>query len=88
MLVLGAIFVGIAVVSDGTWALAAGTARAWIARSPRRLELIGGAGGRSATLHPAAPTPEPLPFAEPGQDPVQLIVLSLDSEAVRAGMRW
>jgi threonine/homoserine/homoserine lactone efflux protein len=45
MLVLGAIFVGIAVVSDGIWALTAGTARAWIARSPRRLELIGGAGG-------------------------------------------
>jgi threonine/homoserine/homoserine lactone efflux protein len=33
------------VLSDSTWALAAGTARAWIARSPRRLELIGGAGG-------------------------------------------
>ncbi len=45
MLVLGAIFVGIAIVSDGTWALAAGTARAWLARSPRRLEAIGGAGG-------------------------------------------
>lgn len=45
MLALGAIFVGIAVVSDGTWALAAGTARAWFARSPRRLEAIGGAGG-------------------------------------------
>jgi threonine/homoserine/homoserine lactone efflux protein len=45
MLLLGAIFIGIAVISDGTWALAAGTARAWIARSPRRLELIGGAGG-------------------------------------------
>jgi threonine/homoserine/homoserine lactone efflux protein len=39
------VFVAIAVLSDSTWALAAGTARAWIARSPRRLELIGGAGG-------------------------------------------
>ena len=27
------------------WALAAGGFRAWFARSPRRLELIGGAGG-------------------------------------------
>jgi threonine/homoserine/homoserine lactone efflux protein len=45
MLLLGAVFIGIAVVSDGTWALAAGTARAWLGRSPRRLELIGGAGG-------------------------------------------
>jgi threonine/homoserine/homoserine lactone efflux protein len=45
MLLLGAIFIGIAVLSDGSWALAAGTARAWLARSPRRLEVIGGAGG-------------------------------------------
>jgi threonine/homoserine/homoserine lactone efflux protein len=45
MLGLGMVFVAIAVLSDSTWALAAGTARAWIARSPRRLELIGGAGG-------------------------------------------
>ena len=45
MLLLGAIFVGIAVISDGTWAVAAGSARAWLARSPRRLELIGGTGG-------------------------------------------
>jgi threonine/homoserine/homoserine lactone efflux protein len=45
MLLLGAIFIGIAVISDGSWALAAGTARNWLARSPRRLELIGGTGG-------------------------------------------
>jgi len=45
MLLLGAIFTGIAVISDGSWALAAGTARSWLARSPRRLELIGGTGG-------------------------------------------
>jgi len=45
MLLLGAVFMAIAVVCDSTWALAAGTARAWIARSPRRLELVGGAGG-------------------------------------------
>lgn len=45
MMLLGAVFIAIAVVSDSTWALAAGTARAWLGRSPRRLELIGGAGG-------------------------------------------
>jgi threonine/homoserine/homoserine lactone efflux protein len=45
MLLLGAIFIAIAMVSDSTWALAAGTARAWLGRSPRRLELIGGSGG-------------------------------------------
>ena len=45
MLLLGMVFVAIAVLSDSTWALAAGTARAWFARSPRRLELIGGTGG-------------------------------------------
>jgi threonine/homoserine/homoserine lactone efflux protein len=45
MLLLGAVSVGIAVVSDGAWAIVAGTARAWLGRSPRRLELIGGVGG-------------------------------------------
>lgn len=45
MLLLGAIFIAIAALSDGAWALAAGTARAWLTRSPRRLELVGGAGG-------------------------------------------
>ena len=45
MLLLGAIFLAIAVVCDSTWALVAGTARAWLARSPRRMEIIGGTGG-------------------------------------------
>jgi threonine/homoserine/homoserine lactone efflux protein len=45
MLLLGSVFVAIAVVCDSSWALAAGTARAWMARSPRRLEMVGGAGG-------------------------------------------
>jgi threonine/homoserine/homoserine lactone efflux protein len=45
MLLLGAVFITIAVLSDSTWAVAAGTARAWIARSPRRLALVGGTGG-------------------------------------------
>jgi threonine/homoserine/homoserine lactone efflux protein len=44
-LLLGAVFLGIAVVSDSTWAIVAGTARNWFAKSPRRLAAIGGAGG-------------------------------------------
>jgi threonine/homoserine/homoserine lactone efflux protein len=45
MLLLGAVFITIAVLSDSTWAVVAGTARAWIARSPRRLARVGGTGG-------------------------------------------
>ena len=45
MLLLGAIFVAIAVFCDSTWALVAGTARTWLARSPRRLAIVGGTGG-------------------------------------------
>jgi threonine/homoserine/homoserine lactone efflux protein len=45
ILLLGLVFAVIAIVSDTTWALAAGRCRRWFARSPRRLELIGGAGG-------------------------------------------
>lgn len=43
--VLGLIFVSIALLSDGLWGLAAGTARQWFARSPHRLARLGGAGG-------------------------------------------
>jgi threonine/homoserine/homoserine lactone efflux protein len=45
LLTLGAIFCTIALVCDGIWALAAGAARAWLVRSPRRLAAIGGTGG-------------------------------------------
>lgn len=45
ILVLGAIFAAIAVVSDTTWVLLAGRSRTWFMGSPRRLELIGGTGG-------------------------------------------
>jgi threonine/homoserine/homoserine lactone efflux protein len=45
MLALGAIAVGIAVLSDSVWGMVAGTARSWLARSPRRLAALGGAGG-------------------------------------------
>ncbi|HUJ33798.1 MAG TPA: LysE family translocator [Solirubrobacteraceae bacterium] len=45
ILVLGLVFAVIAIISDTIWALAAGGFRAWFSRSPRRLELVGGAGG-------------------------------------------
>jgi threonine/homoserine/homoserine lactone efflux protein len=45
MLVLGALFAVMALVLDSAWAAAAGTARQWLARSPRRLALIGGTSG-------------------------------------------
>jgi threonine/homoserine/homoserine lactone efflux protein len=45
MLALGALFPAIALVLDSMWALLASTARTWFARSPRRLELVGGTGG-------------------------------------------
>ncbi len=45
LLVLGVIWVAIALVSDSAWATIAGAARDWFARSPRRLELVGGTGG-------------------------------------------
>jgi threonine/homoserine/homoserine lactone efflux protein len=45
MLLLGAVFVAIALVSDSTWGLLAGTARTWFASRPHRLERLGGAGG-------------------------------------------
>jgi threonine/homoserine/homoserine lactone efflux protein len=35
----------LALLSDGIWTLAASGARAWFARSPRRMEIVGGAGG-------------------------------------------
>jgi threonine/homoserine/homoserine lactone efflux protein len=45
IILLGAIFAGVALISDSTWAVAAGTVRAWLAASPRRLALLGGTGG-------------------------------------------
>lgn len=43
--VLGATFLAIALVSDSVWALAAGTARQWFARSPRRISAVSTTGG-------------------------------------------
>jgi threonine/homoserine/homoserine lactone efflux protein len=45
MAALGVLFVLIALVSDSLWGLTAGTARQWLARSPRRLEWLGASGG-------------------------------------------
>lgn len=45
LFLLGCIFLAIGVVSDSAWAIAAGTARAWLARSRRRLETLAGTGG-------------------------------------------
>jgi threonine/homoserine/homoserine lactone efflux protein len=41
LLALGLVFVAIALLSDSAWAVVAGTARNWFARSPRRLKLVG-----------------------------------------------
>jgi threonine/homoserine/homoserine lactone efflux protein len=45
MLVLGLIFVAVAMVLDTMWGLAAGTARQWLARSPRGSAVLGGSCG-------------------------------------------
>jgi threonine/homoserine/homoserine lactone efflux protein len=42
---LGTICVVIALLSDGAWAIASGTARQWLGRSSRRLETMTGVGG-------------------------------------------
>jgi threonine/homoserine/homoserine lactone efflux protein len=42
---LGISFFLLALIMDGTWALIAGTARDWFARSPKRVERLGAAGG-------------------------------------------
>lgn len=45
LLLLGLIFQALALASDSLWALAAGTARDWFARSPRRVSTLAGTGG-------------------------------------------
>ncbi len=45
LLLLGLIFQVLAVICDSTWAIAAGTARTWFGRSPRRLSALSGTGG-------------------------------------------
>ncbi|MEU6328386.1 LysE family translocator [Streptomyces sp. NPDC047049] len=45
MLVLGLVPISIGLITDTMWGLTASAARAWFARSERRLSMIGGAGG-------------------------------------------
>jgi threonine/homoserine/homoserine lactone efflux protein len=45
MLTLGLLVPIITVSLDSMWAMVAGTAREWFARSPRRIEVLGGTGG-------------------------------------------
>ncbi|MFB9377649.1 LysE family translocator [Kineococcus gynurae] len=45
LLELGLVFLLVALACDSVWALLAGTARTWFARSPRRLATLGGTGG-------------------------------------------
>jgi len=45
LLVLGLVAVAIALLSDSTWGILAGTARSWLGRSPRRLQIMGGTAG-------------------------------------------
>lgn len=45
MIFLATVFFVIAVISDGTWGIVAGTARNWLAQTPNRIEKISGAGG-------------------------------------------
>ncbi len=47
MMLLGLVFTVIALISDSIWSVAASAARGWFGRSPRRMRLIGGAGGLS-----------------------------------------
>jgi threonine/homoserine/homoserine lactone efflux protein len=45
MLALGGVFLAMALVSDSGWALIAGVARDWFAKSPRRISTLGATGG-------------------------------------------
>ncbi|TFB49926.1 LysE family translocator [Cryobacterium tagatosivorans] len=45
MATLGLVFLVLALLGDSVWALAAGSARDWFARSPRRMEQLAAGGG-------------------------------------------
>ena len=45
LVILSLISLPIGLISDGTWGVAASGVRSWFARSPQRLELVGGLGG-------------------------------------------
>lgn len=42
---LGVVFLVLALIFDSVWAIAAGTAREWFGRSPKRVERLGATGG-------------------------------------------
>ena len=44
------VFIVIALLTDSVWALVAGVARDWFARSPRRIEALGATGGVVSSL--------------------------------------
>lgn len=45
ILLLGLVFAIVALLSDSAWALAAGAARDWFAKSPKRIEVLSATGG-------------------------------------------
>ena len=45
LILLGVVFLLVALISDSMWAIAAGSARSWFERSPKRLSYLGGTGG-------------------------------------------
>jgi len=45
LLLLGLVFQTLAMMCDSVWVLAAGTARTWFGRSPRRMSTLSGTGG-------------------------------------------
>lgn len=45
LLLLGLVFIAVALLSDGAWAVLAGSARRWFADSPSRLRRLTGGGG-------------------------------------------
>jgi len=47
LLTLGLIVVAVALLSDSSWAIASGSARTWLRRSPRRLARMSAGGGVS-----------------------------------------
>jgi threonine/homoserine/homoserine lactone efflux protein len=45
LIILGLVFITIGLISDGVWALTAGAARDWFARSPKRIAKLSATGG-------------------------------------------
>jgi threonine/homoserine/homoserine lactone efflux protein len=45
LIILGLVFITIGLLSDGVWALSAGAARDWFARSPKRIAKLSATGG-------------------------------------------